>query len=78
MKMIGEGKINMDVLRTQAHAYYANFRTASDTLAMSRNFFSKWFFLNVRAGYLVNRAAEIQYAFERMAKAVADGEIQTV
>lgn len=81
LAMLKAGKIKKEAvgaLRTSSHKYFANFRTASDTLAMSRNVFSKLFFWNVRSGYLLNRAGDFVYGFERAAKAIADGEIKSV
>ena len=78
LEALRQGKIpkdKLDALRTLSHKQYASFRTASDTLAFSRNLFSKMFFMNVRASYLINRAGDVTYAFERAAKAIADGEI---
>lgn len=41
---------------------------------MSRNIFSKLFFWNARAGYLINRAGDVQYAVEKAARHLAEGK----
>lgn len=76
-KALKEGKVSPEfenVVRSLSQKHFANFRTASSTLAMSRNIFSKLFFWNARAGYLINRAGDVQYAVEKAARHLAEGK----
>jgi len=78
MKQLNAGTLPKETiyrLNTLANKYMADYRTSSDMLAMSRNRFSKYFFWNVRASYLINRAGEFLYGFEKAAKAIQDGTL---
>lgn len=65
-------------LRAEAYIKYAGFRANSDIIALWRNRFSKYIFMNIRAGYLINRAADVTNAIDNTMKRIADWEIKTL
>lgn len=68
----------LDNLHLRADMQLADIKAISSISAFGRNKLSSWIFFNWRAGYLINRTAEFQEAFNIMARAVQRGEIKSL
>lgn len=81
LKDIQAWKVNEEYIariRWESYIKYAGFRANSDIIALWRNRFSKVLFMNLRAGYLINRAADITNALDNTMKRIADWEIKSL